>query len=98
MDADNPYNEFEEQPDPRNEFHQQRNQQPPVSYNDSTTPPQGSPNTPIGTSLTTPQQQNVYQELVDANARLLHENNNMGLHLKQLMEEMKQLKERLPSA
>jgi len=60
--------------------------------------PQGSPTTPFGTSLNTPQQQQVYEELVNANARLLDENAQMGIHLKQLMEEMKELKERLPIA
>ena len=97
MDADNPFVDYKELSDPRNEFHQQRNQ-PPVSYNDNITPPQGSPNTPFGTSLNTPQQQQVYEELVNANARLLDENAQMGIHLKQLMEEMKELKERLPVA
>jgi hypothetical protein len=72
------------------------NNVPLVSYDDNLTPPLGTPDTLVGSSNATSHQNQMYQELLNANAKLLEENNNMSIHVQQIMQELKDLKERVP--
>ena len=83
--------------DNRGEFHRQQSMvPPPTSYEDNVTPPQGTPNTITGNSNAFPtHNDNMYQDLLNANARLLKENNEMSEYVQNIMKELKDLKERV---